>query len=78
MAPAFEMEDRPSGEHLRRLSEQQPLYLSYDDAKALLSVHRSTLGDWIAQGRLDRVLIGGRGYVTMTSLSAVLSLDPLM
>ena len=68
------MADRPSRKlALRRPSERQPLYLSYEDATARLGVHRSTLGDWIAQGRLDRVLIGGRGYLTMTSLSAVLS-----
>ncbi len=51
-------------------------YLSYDDAKARLGVHRSTLSDWIAQGKLERMLIGGRGYVTATSVSAVISERP--
>ena len=51
-------------------------YVSYDDAQALLGVHRSTLGDWIAQGTLERIVIGGRGYVTATSLSAATSKQP--
>lgn len=51
-------------------------YVSYDDAEARLGIHRSTLGDWIAQGKLERILIGGRGYVTATSLSAVTSEQP--
>ena len=46
-------------------------YVSYDDAAAYLGVHRSTLNDWIAQGRLDRVLIDGRGYVVAETLSAL-------
>jgi len=51
-------------------------YVSYDDAVTRLGIHRSTLGDWIAQGKLERVLIGGRGYVSATSLSAATSKEP--
>ncbi|MDP7735104.1 helix-turn-helix domain-containing protein [Mycobacterium paragordonae] len=46
-------------------------YVGYDDAAAYLGVHRSTLTDWIARGRLDRVLIGGRGYVMADALPAL-------
>lgn len=47
----------------------QAAYVTYDDAAAQLGVHRSTLGDWIAQGKLERVLIDGRGYVATTNVS---------
>ncbi|TDK96483.1 DNA-binding protein [Mycobacterium paragordonae] len=46
-------------------------YVSYVDAAAYLGVHRSTLNDWITQGRLDRVLIDGRGYVVAETLAAL-------
>jgi excisionase family DNA binding protein len=46
-------------------------YVTYDDAAARLGVHRSTLGDWIAQGKLERVLIDGRGYVAAANVSAL-------
>ncbi|OBK19340.1 helix-turn-helix domain-containing protein [Mycobacterium asiaticum] len=46
-------------------------YVSYDEAAARLGVHRSTLTDWIAQGRLQKCLIAGRGYVTAKSLKSV-------
>lgn len=46
-------------------------FVSYDEAAAKLGIHRSTLNDWIAQGKLARVLIGGRGFITAASISSV-------
>ena len=46
-------------------------FVSYDDAAARLGIHRSTLGDWIAQGKLERVIIDGRGFITATSISRI-------
>ncbi len=46
-------------------------FVSYEDAAAQLGIHRSTLSDWIAQGKLSRVLIDGRGFITAASISSV-------
>ena len=65
----------PVGEwrSLNRAVEQSmsDTFVSYDDAAARLGIHRSTLGDWIAQGKLERVIIDGRGFITATSISRI-------